>query len=117
MIPILRIGGVLIASVQSSVTDTELEELRDRISEALHHQPSRGVIVDVSVLDVLDSFSTRILHEIGLLARLAGAEPVIVGIQPAVAFTLVQLGLGLEQLSVGADLDDGLRRIGMSDSA
>lgn len=115
MIPILRLGlpagPVLVATVQSTVTDEQLEDLQERLAEAVTGARVAGVVIDISVLDVLDSFSTRVLHDIGKVARLAGAEAVIVGIQPGVAMALVQLGLGLDGVTVAADLDAGLEHL------
>lgn len=117
MIPILRlglpVGPVLVATVQSTVTDEQLERLEERLAEEVTGARVAGVVLDISVLDVLDSFSTRVLYDISKITRLAGAEAVIVGIQPGVAMALVQLGLGLEGVTVAADLDAGLERLAL----
>lgn len=107
-VPILRQGGYLIASIQSALTDAELMELRDSLAEQVGRYRSRGVIVDVTVLDVMDSFATRTLRDIAHMIRLRGAETVIVGIQPEVAFAMVQLGLTLEGVATALDLEEGL---------
>ena len=107
-VPILKQGYYLIASIQSVLSDADLLRLRDDLSEQVGQYRSRGVIVDVTVLDVIDSFATRTLRAIAHMLRLRGAETVIVGIQPEVAFGMVQLGLTLEGIGTALDLEEGL---------
>ena len=94
-VPILKQGHYLIASIQSALTDADLSQLREALIERVGRFRARGVIVDVTALDVMDSFAVRTLRDIAHMARLRGAETVIVGIQPDVAFAMVhgeQLG-------------------------
>lgn len=107
-VPILKQGDYLIASIQSALSDADLVQLRDAIVNRVGKVRSRGVIVDVTVLDVMDSFATRTLRDIAHMIRLRGAETVIVGIQPEVAFAMVQLGLTLEGVATALDLEEGL---------
>ena len=107
-VPILKQGPFLIASIQSALTDTDLVQLRDALVGQVGSYRSRGVIVDVTALDVLDSFASRTLRDLAHMVRLRGAETVIVGIQPEVAFTMVQLGLTLEGVATALDLEEGL---------
>jgi rsbT antagonist protein RsbS len=107
-VPILKQGPYLIASVQAALSDKDLLQLRDALVEKVGRFRSRGVIVDVTALDVMDSFSTRTLRDIAHMIRLRGAETVIVGIQPEVAFAMVQLGLNLEDVATSLDLEEGL---------
>jgi rsbT antagonist protein RsbS len=107
-VPILKQGGYLIASVQSVLSDADLLQLRDDLAERVGQFRSRGVIIDVTVLDVIDSFATRTLRAIAHMLKLRGAETVIVGIQPDVAFAMVQLGLTLEGVGTALDLEEGL---------
>ena len=107
-VPILRQRDYLIASIQSVVSDNDLVQLRDDLAERVGHYRSRGVIIDVTVLDVIDSFATRTLRAIAYMLRLRGAATVIVGIQPEVAFTMVQLGLTLQGIGTALDLEEGL---------
>ncbi len=107
-VPILKQGPFLIASIQSALTDTDLVQLRDALVGQVGKYRSRGVIVDVTALDVLDSFASRTLRDLAHMVRLRGAETVIVGIQPEVAFTMVQLGLTLEGVATALDLEEGL---------
>src|SRR4051812_46903634 len=108
-VPILKQGDYLIATVQAALTDAELVELRQKLMERTAQFRARGVIVDVTALDVLDSFAARTLRDLAHTARLRGAETVIVGIQPDVAFAMAQLGLTLEGVSAALDLEEGLQ--------
>lgn len=108
LVPILKQGPYLIASVQAALRDADLLQLRDALTEQVGTYRSLGVIVDVTALDVLDSFACRILSEIASMIRLRGAQTVIVGIQPEVAFSMVQLGLKLEGVATALDLEEGL---------
>ena len=107
-VPILKQGAYLIASIQSALTDSDLVQLRDALVGQVGSYRSRGVIVDVTALDVLDSFASRTLRDLAHMVRLRGAETVIVGIQPEVAFTMVRLGLTLEGVTTALDLEEGL---------
>lgn len=107
-IPILKQGPYLIASIQSAPTDSEWREMGKLLAERVGKQRSRGVVVDVTVLDVIDSFAARTLREIAQTVKLRGAEPVVVGIQPDVAFSMVQLGLTLGEVPTELDLEEGL---------
>jgi len=111
-VPILKQGDVLIASIQVALSDLDLVELRDALAAQVGRFRSRGVIIDVTALDVLDSFATRTLRSIAYTTRLRGASTVIVGIQPDVAFAMVQLGLALEGVTTALDLEDGLAQLG-----
>lgn len=106
--PILKLGGTLIASVQEALMDADLLGLRDELVADVKRYRATGVIIDVTVLDVLDSFAARTIRNIAQMTRLIGARTVIVGIQPDVAFSMVQLGLTLEGIDTALDLEDGL---------
>jgi len=107
-VPILKQGPYLIASVQAALKDADLIVLRDALTQQVGTYRSHGVIVDVTALDVLDSFACRTLSDIASMIRLRGAQTVIVGIQPEVAFSMVQLGLKLEGVATALDLEEGL---------
>lgn len=107
-VPILKQGDYLIASVQSALTDADLLHLREAIAEKVGRYRSQAVIVDVTALDVMDSFAVRTLRDIAHMTKLRGAETVIVGIQPEVAFAMVQLGLALKNIPTALDLEEGL---------
>jgi rsbT antagonist protein RsbS len=110
-VPILKQGDVLIASIQAALSDRDLVQLRDEVAERVGRFRSRGVVLDVMALDVLDSFATRTLRSIAYTAKLRGAHTVVVGIQPDVAFSMVQLGLTLEGVATALDLEEGLAEI------
>src|SRR5215469_3355956 len=105
---ILKQTTFLIASVQGSMSDTDLVNLREDLASDVRRRRSTGVIVDVTMLDVMDSFAVRTLRGIAQMVKLLGAECVVVGIQPEVAFSMVQLGLTLEGMTTALDLEDGL---------
>jgi rsbT antagonist protein RsbS len=107
-VAILRQGEYLIASIQSDLTDSEVVQLRDDLTERVGQLRARGIIVDVGALDVIDSFVARSLRSIAVAAKLRGAETVVVGIQPDVAIAMVHFNLNLEPLRATLDLDEAL---------
>jgi len=107
-IPILKQRDYLIASVQAVLTDKALIQLRDHLVQQVGRYRSNGVILDVTGMDIMDSFSVRILQELAHMIRLRGAETVIVGIQPEVALAMIQLGLRLKGVPTALDLEEGL---------
>lgn len=107
-VPVLKQADCLIATVQDALSDADLLGLRDELAEKVGRFRSGGVVLDVSQLDVIDSFAARTLRGIALAVRLRGAEAVIVGVQPEVAFSMVQLGLTLEGVKTALDLDEAL---------
>jgi len=104
-VAILRQGDYLIASIQSDLSDSQVLKLRHDLSELVGKCRARGIVIDVTALEVIDSFVARSLRSIVITARLRGAETVIVGIQPDVAIAMVQFRLNLEPLRVALDLD------------
>ena len=111
-VAILRQGDVLIASIQSDLTDREVVGLRDELVERVGRERARGIVVDVAAMDVIDSFVARSLRAIALTARLRGARTVVVGIQPEVAIAMVHFRLNLEPLQAALDLDEALALLG-----
>jgi rsbT antagonist protein RsbS len=107
-VPILKQGDYLIATIQSAVADADLERLREDLARQVGDLRCRGVVVDVSALDVMDSFTIRTFLDIAHISKLRGADAVIAGIQPDVAFAMVQLGLRLDGVTTALDLDEGL---------
>ena len=110
-VPIMRQGDVLIASLQEALTDHALVQLRDELSDRVGRFRARAVIIDVGALDVLDSFASRTIRGIAYTAKLRGARTVVVGIQPEVAFAMVQLGLTLDGVDTALDLEEGMELI------
>jgi rsbT antagonist protein RsbS len=107
-IPILKLGDYLIASIQSAITDADLTRLQDDLANQVGELRSRGVVVDVTAAEVMDSFTIRTLLDIAQVSKLRGADTVIVGLRPDVAFAMVQLGLRLDGVATGLDLEEGL---------
>lgn len=111
-VPILKQGCILIASIQAALSDQDLVQLQDELAQSIGRFRTRGVVLDVTALDVLDSFATRTLRGIAYTAKLRGAATVVVGIQPEVAFAMVQLGLTLEEITTALDLEEGMDLLG-----
>ena len=107
-VPILKQGAILIASVQAALTDSDTERLRQDLMEQVSRFRAQGIIVDVTAIDVMDSFAARSLRTIAHMTRLRGADTVIVGLQPEVAFAMVQLGLMFDDMYTALDLEEGL---------
>ncbi len=107
-VPILKQGDYLIASVQAALSDSDLAKLRDELSAHVGRLRCRGVIVDVTVLDVIDSFTSRTLRDIAYITMMRGAQTVICGIQPEAAMAMVELGMTLEGMHTALDLEEGL---------
>jgi rsbT antagonist protein RsbS len=105
---ILRQGAYLIASIHTALDDSQLLRFRQDLVERIGRDRARGVVIDVAALDVLDSFASRTLRDMGEMARLRGAITVIVGIQPDVAFAMVRLGMDTGSVSTALDLEEGL---------
>jgi rsbT antagonist protein RsbS len=120
LVSILRQGPYLVASVHTALNDSEMIRFQHDLIEQIGNHRSRGVIIDVAALDVLDSFGSKTLRNIAEMARLRGAVTVIVGIQPDVAFAMVQLGMGTGTVPTALDLEEGLAflnsRVGFSES-
>ncbi|HEY0578122.1 MAG TPA: STAS domain-containing protein [Pseudonocardia sp.] len=107
-VPILKQGNYLIATVQAAMTDTDTQRLQDDLMERVGLFRTQGIIVDLTAIDVMDSFAARSLRTVAHMTRLRGAETVIVGLQPEVAFAMVQLGLAFEDIHTALDLEEGL---------
>ena len=121
LVSILRQGSYLVASVHTALDDSEMIRFQNDLIAQIGKHRSRGVIIDVAALDVLDSFGSKTLRNIAEMARLRGAVTVIVGIQPDVAFAMVQLGMGTGTVPTALDLEEGLvflnSRVGRTESA
>src|SRR5258707_923953 len=108
-VPIVRVGDVLIVTVQEDLGDRQALQLQMDLNAAVERHDSRGVLLDVTIVDTVDPFLGRLLGEVASSVRLLGAETVIVGIQPAVAIPLVELGLRLGGIRPALDADKGMR--------
>ena len=107
-VPILKQGSYLIASIQSALSDADAEQLQADLMDRVGAYRSKGIIVDVTAVDVMDSFAARSLRTIAHMTNLRGADTVVVGIQPEVAFAMVQLGMTFDDVHTALDLEEGL---------
>jgi len=107
-IPILKMGKFLLVTVQVDMHDQLAMQLQDDLTTKIVASKARGVLIDISSLEVVDSFIGRMISNIAAMAKVLDAETVVVGIQPAVAITLVELGLSLEGVSTALNVDRGM---------
>jgi rsbT antagonist protein RsbS len=107
-IPILKVENVLVASIQVALHDASAIQFKDDLLQKVHETKARGVIVDLTALDVVDSFIGRMIADIAAMAGLMGTRVVLTGLQPAVAITLVELGLELPRVMTALNLEKGL---------
>jgi rsbT antagonist protein RsbS len=107
-IPILRMGAHLLVTVQVEMHDRLALALQDDLAAAITTHHARGVLIDISSLGLVDSFIGRVIADMAAMARILGAQTVLVGMQPAVAITLVELGLTLPGVYTALDVDRGM---------
>ncbi|HEX5417768.1 MAG TPA: STAS domain-containing protein, partial [Chloroflexota bacterium] len=107
-VPIIRIEDILIASVQEELADQDAIGLETDLGNAIEGSGARGVLLDLSVVETVDSFLGRVIDDIARLARLLGAQTVVVGVQPAVAITIMELGLQLKGVPTALNADKGM---------
>jgi rsbT antagonist protein RsbS len=108
-IPILKLGRVLIVPIQVDMDDQTVIQLQERILSELETTGARGILIDISLLEMVDSFIGRMLSDIAAMARIMDARTVVVGMQPAVAITLVELGLELKGVETVLNVDEGYK--------
>jgi rsbT antagonist protein RsbS len=107
-IPILRMGEFLLVTIQIDMHDQMALKLQDDLSNAIVKNASRGVLIDISSLEMVDSFIGRMVADISSMGKLLGAETILVGMQPAVAITLVELGLSLPGVATALNVERGM---------
>lgn len=107
-VPIIALKDALIATVQEELRDSDALALHENLTEMIERTGIRGVLLDLSVVETVDSFLGRLLHDVAIGARLLGAHTVVVGLQPAVAITLVELGLELRGVRTALNAEKGL---------
>lgn len=110
-IPILRLGDILLTSIQSDITDEHAMMLQADLLGQLERTRARGVVIDITALDVIDSYMARILAELAAMARLMGGEIVITGMNPMVAITLIEMGRGLSRVITALNLEQGVEKL------
>lgn len=108
-IPILQMGDLLLVTIQVDMHDQLAMTLQDDLSERISRTSARGVLIDISALDMVDSFIGRMIGTISGLSKIMDAETVLVGMQPAVAITLVELGLTLPGVSTALNVERGMK--------
>jgi rsbT antagonist protein RsbS len=108
-IPILKLGEFLLVNIQVDMHDRLAISLQDDLTDRVVQTRARGVLIDISALDIVDSFIGRMLGNIAAMSRILGAETVLVGMQPSVAITLVELGLSLPGIRTALDIDKGMK--------
>ena len=111
-IPILRIGPTLLATVHVELRDAVAEAFQADVLVSIERNASTGLVIDITGLDMVDSYVARILAETGRMAKLMGTRTVLVGMSPEVAATLVRMGYGMEGVQTALNLDDGLALLG-----
>jgi rsbT antagonist protein RsbS len=110
-VPVLSLGDVLLVSVQVDLSDQLAMALQDDLTTRIVDTGARGVVIDISGLDIVDSFVGRMLSSIAAMSRVLDAETIVVGMRPAVAITLVELGLSLPGVRTALNLEQGLERL------
>jgi rsbT antagonist protein RsbS len=108
-IPILKLGSTLLATIQIELHDTVVDSFQNDVLEEIERTGSNGLIIDISALETVDSYVARMLANTGKMAKLMGAETVIVGMRPAVAATLVRMGYFMEGIDTALSLEEGLQ--------
>jgi rsbT antagonist protein RsbS len=109
--PIMRMGQDLLITLQRDLDDLTVESIEQEITSEVARTMARGVLIDVSGLDVVDSFVARVLARLVRMVRLLGADAAIVGIRPAVAITLVQLGVSMSDVTTALNAEQGMARL------
>lgn len=107
-IPIIKMGDFLLVSIQMDMHDRIAMTLQDDLTTRVAVEHSKGVLIDISALEIVDSFIGRMLDNIAVMVRTLGTETVVVGMQPAVAITIVELGLSLENIYTALNVDKGM---------
>jgi rsbT antagonist protein RsbS len=111
MVPILKLGDILLTSIQVDLSDEEAEQFQSELLNFIQKNESLGVVLDITALDIVDSFFARVINETATMARILGARVVISGMRPAVALTLVEMGRGLIDVDAALNLEQGLERL------
>ncbi len=112
-IPIIKLYDVLIVSVQVALSDPIIIRLKDDVASRIENTNARALALDVSGIDLMDSYISRVIRDIGLTAKLMGVRTVVCGIDPMIAMALVDMGMGLEGVTTALNLESALRALGL----
>ena len=107
-IPLLRLGDTLLATIQVELRDKVAQGFQEDVLETLERRGARGLVIDISALEVVDTYVARVLAETGRMAKLMGTETVLVGMRPEIAATLVRMGFAMEGIRTALNLEEGL---------
>ena len=110
-IPILKLKGILLTSIQIDLTDEEAIEFQSDVLHEIRHTEARGIVIDITAMEVVDSYMARILNETATMVSLLGARAVITGMQPTVALTLVEMGRELIGVKTALNLEQGFDKL------
>jgi len=110
-IPILKLYDCLLVSIQWELDDQTALQFQEDLLHKIHETNARGVVIDLTSIDIIDSFIAKVLGDVIDMSKLMGAKVVVTGIRPAVAITLIELGIRLEDVSTAIDLENGLEKL------
>ncbi len=110
-VPILKLGDILLTSIQMDLTDTDAQQFQTDVLHMVHDKNAKGLVIDITALDVVDSYMARILNDTAHMVRLLGAEVVLCGMRPAVAITLVEMGRELIGVETALNLEQGVEKL------
>ncbi|MEQ8404683.1 MAG: STAS domain-containing protein [Oceanicaulis sp.] len=108
---LFKVNGVLLVAIREDIDDTDIVDLQDRLSNAVNDEAVDGVVIDISALEIVDTFVGRVLGQLAKIAHLLSSDTYVVGMRPAVAMTLVELGMTLPEMRTALDVDQAMRRI------
>lgn len=111
IIPILRLKDILLTSIQVDLTDQEALDFQDDVLHEVDETEARGIVIDITALDVVDSFMARVINDTANMVRMLGAEVVLSGMQPMVALTLIEMGRELVGVETALNLDQGMEKL------
>ena len=111
-IPVLQLGRILLITIQTELHDQMAEDLQKAVLEHLEDTSAEGVLMDITALEIVDSFISRVISETVKMAGLLGARMVLVGMQPAVTMTLIEMGIEMGGIETAMDMEAGLERLG-----
>ncbi len=111
-IPVLQLGRILLITIQTELHDQMAEDLQEAVLERLEDTNAEGVLMDITALEIVDSFISRVISETVKMAGLLGARMVLVGMRPAVTMTLLEMGIEMGGIETAMDMEAGLERLG-----